>query len=109
MKYIITENQLERLKEDNIYLPMLRRRMQDLPKYIKSSYQWLNPKSFDNFNKFIERVIFSTTRDFVDDFGANDYDIRLEIRKNLQPFIWEIIKSDYLDEIKKYYDKEMSK
>lgn len=106
MKYIITENQLKKLKGGNTYPPMLRRRINELPKYIISAYRWLNPKAFDSFNEFIERVVFSTTRDFVDDFGTYDYETRLEIRDNLEPFIFEIVQSGYLDEIKNYYDKE---
>ena len=94
------------LREESKIPPlMLRRRMNEIPKYIRAAYEWLNVKAFDSFNEFIERVIFSTTRDFVSDYGTNDYDKNLKIRDELTPYISEIIYDGYLDEIKDYYHK----
>ena len=61
MKYIITESQLKNLR--------IRRNIPtELRKYITSSFEWLNPKAFNNFDEFLERVIFSATRDYVGAF-----------------------------------------
>ena len=97
------------LREETEMPPMLRRRLNEIPKYIRSAYKWLNAKAFGSFNEFIKRVIFSTTRDFVGEYGTNDYYKNLEIIDELTPYISKIIYDDYLDEIKKYFHKEISK
>ena len=97
------------LREESKIPQQVRRRIGELPKYLRGTYRWLNVKSFDSFDEFVERVIFSTTRDFVADFGVNNYESNLEIRDNLIPFISKIIYDNYLDEIKDYYDKEKLK
>ena len=95
------------LREETKIPSTLRRRMKELPKYMRGTYRFLNVNSFNNFDDFVERVIFSTTRDLVSDFGSNDYETNLEIRDELIPHISNIIYNDYLDEIKDYYDKEL--
>jgi hypothetical protein len=97
------------LREETEIPASLRRRTNQIPKYARSTYRWLNPKSFNSFNEFIERVIFSTTRDFVGDYGTGNYEKNLEIIDELTPIISKIIYDDYLDEIKDYYDKELSR
>ena len=94
------------LKEETEIPSSLKRRSHQLPNYIRSVYKWLDAKSFGSFDEFVERVIFSTIRDFVGDFGTNNYEENLKIREELIPHISKIIYNDYLDEIKNYYDKE---
>jgi len=82
------------------------RRLNDLDKYIKSSYTWLNPKAFENFEEFFERVVFSTTRDFVGDVLLDDnftYEEIVEIRKEIEVYINKIIVDNYLLELEAYY------
>lgn len=95
MKYIITENQLITLE--------LRRNLNELPKYISSSYQWLNPKAFDNFDEFLDRVIFSATRDYVGEFighNTEKYDV---IKSKFQFYVRELVMKEYYDKILYYF------
>jgi hypothetical protein len=82
------------------------RRLNDLDKYIKSSYTWLNPKAFENFEEFFERVVFSTTRDFVGDVLLDDnftYEEIVKIREEVEVYINKIIVDNYLLELEAYY------
>jgi len=82
------------------------RRLNDLDKYIKSSYTWLNPKAFENFEEFFERVVFSTTRDFVADALLEDdltYEEIVKIREEVEVYINKIIVDNYLLELEAYY------
>lgn len=97
MKYIITENQLLRLR--------LKRNIDKLPKYIRSVYRWLNPGAFENFEEFLHRVIFSTTRDFVAEFKDKNEDFYI-LMAETEPIIRDIIMSEYYDEILNYFDND---
>jgi hypothetical protein len=84
------------------------RRLNTLDKYVKSSYTWLNPGAFKNFEEFVDRVVFSTTRDFVGDALLEDddnlnYDELLKIREEIKDYINKKIIDDYLLEIEMYY------
>lgn len=94
MRYIITETQYKNLK--------LRRNLDFLPKFISSTYKWLNPKAFNDFEEFLDRVIFSTTRDFVGDFIENpdEYDVLIN---KIEPTVREMVMGQYYDEILNYY------
>ena len=83
-----------------------KRRMHELPKFIRATKNWLNAKTFDSFGEFIERVIFATTRDFSAEFGIEDYDQLEEFRNKIGAVIRNYILDNYMDEIKEYYMKE---
>jgi hypothetical protein len=85
--------------------PQIRRRMDLLDKLIKSSYEWLLPSTFNNFDEFLDRVVFSTTRDFSNELGLEDYEEILKVRDESEEFIKNIIIDNYVDEIKEYFDK----
>lgn len=95
MKIIITEEQFVSLG--------LRRNLVKLPKFIRSTYNWLNPSSFSTFEEFLERVIFSTTRDFVAQF-SDESDDYLALIVKFEPMIADIIKNEFHDEILKYFN-----
>ena len=98
VKIIITEKQLGNLR--------LRRNIQtELPKYITSTVEWLNPKAFGNFDEFLERVIFSASRDYTSAFMENlenteDYYSTWE---SMKPIVRDIVINQYFDEIHHYY------
>jgi len=97
MKIIITERQLKNLR--------VRRNIIDkLPKYVTSTFNWLNPKAFNNFDEFLERVIFSTTRDYVGDFidGPEEFD---DSKNMIEPTVRDMVMSQYYDEILNYYNE----
>lgn len=100
MKIIITEKQLKNLR--------VRRNITDeLPKYITSAFEWLNPKAFNNFDEFLERVIFSATRDYVGAFidGPEEYD---NFKDMMEPTVRDMVMSRYFDEILNYYNSHFS-
>lgn len=84
----------------------IRRRIGSLPSYIKSSYAWLNPKAFVSFDEFIERVIFSTTRDFVADLAVRPYEEQLDIRDKVYPLVRKMVEDEFMDEIRGYFISE---
>lgn len=71
---------------------LVKRRMHLLDEYIEHAYDWLSPRRFDNFDDFLERVVFSATRDFIADEIGGEYDNQLDIREKLEPQVLEYIK-----------------
>ena len=71
---------------------LVKRRMHLLDEYIELAYDWLSPRSFDNFEHFLKRVVFSATRDFIADEVGGEYDSQLDIREKLEPQVLEYIK-----------------
>lgn len=101
MKIIITEKQHGNLR--------LRRNIdEELPKYITSAFKWLNPKAFGNFDEFLERVIFSASRDYTLEFlgdieNTEDY---YSTWDSMKPLVREIVMNQYLDEVLHYYNSK---
>jgi hypothetical protein len=108
------QENIHRIKEmmgfvnDNVP-PQIRRRMDLLDKLIKSSYEWLLPSRFNNFDEFLDRVVFSTVRDFSNELGLEDYEEIIKVRDESEEFIKNIIIDNYIDEIKEYFDKNRFK
>ena len=98
-RYLLNMN--SRLLEGDISI-FLKRRYHTLADYIRSSYNWLDPVRFKNFDEFIDRVIFSTVRDFTSNEGG-DYDNVLKLRDEIGNEIKNIIMDEYFDEILQYY------
>lgn len=73
-------------------LDFIKRRMDTLIDYIEASYDWLSPRRFSNFDEFLDRVVFSATRDFLADEMKGEYEDQLEVREDLEPIILEFIK-----------------
>jgi len=100
---------IQRIKEvmgiNESALSSIKRRLGELPRHVRSTYNWLNPKAFYDFDEFIDRVIFSTTRDFVSELGIDDYEEQTNTRDEVTPFIRQYIMDNHLDEIRDEYDK----
>lgn len=94
MKIIITESQFVNLE--------LRRNLNRLPQYIRSTYNWLNPKAFKDFDEFLERVIFSASRDYTSEFIVNKDDY-YTMWESLKPIVRDIVMNQFYDEIYEYY------
>jgi hypothetical protein len=108
----IIEQRIRRiLREETKIPPSLMRRLNDIfPLFIKSTYKWLNPKSFQNFEEFINRVIFSANRDFVSEYGKHsDVDSYDNLCQSFKKIAKDFIMEYYYDEIYNYYKKEISK
>jgi len=102
MKYIITESQSKNLR--------LRRNIQtELPRYIMATYDWLNPKAFGNFEEFLERVIFSASRDFTSEYMGDiqNTDEYYSLWESMKPIVRDIIMNEYHDEILNYYNSNL--
>lgn len=84
---------------------LFKRRFHVLSKFVTSAYNWLNPNAFDTFEDFLNRVVFSTTRDFVGAFGVNSHEQELKVREELEEYVKQYILDNHLDEIEKYYYK----
>jgi hypothetical protein len=100
----LQENIRRILREEVNESTVVRRRLDELPKHIKSSYKWLDPKRFGNFDEFLNRVIFQTVRDFSSELGIQDYERLLEVREEIKPFVTQYINDNYLEDIKYYFD-----
>ncbi len=82
----------------------VKRRMDALLDYIEASYDWLSPRRFNNFDDFLERVIFSATRDFVADEIGGKHEEQLKISEELEPMIMDLVKNHSIyDEIYDHY------
>jgi hypothetical protein len=105
----IRKNIKEAIKEvvnENEESIQIKRRLHELPKYIREAYYWLDPRRFFDFDEFIQRVIFSTVRDFTNqEMEEKDYDKILELREKLKPMIEKFIMKEFRDEIYEYYVK----
>ena len=97
MRIIITENQLGNLR-------LRRHIIEELPKYITSTFEWLNPRAFSSFDEFLERVIFSASRDYVGAYVSDSEDY-YSTWDSLKPIVRDIVMNDYYDEILNYYNK----
>jgi hypothetical protein len=101
--YWYRNNSTSRIDESNEML-LIKRRMSALLEYIEHSYDWLSPRRFNNFDDFLQRVVFSAARDFVHDEIGGEYDKQLDIREKLEPQILEFIKKHPIhDEIYYHY------
>lgn len=97
MKIILTEKQFRNLRvKRNIF--------DELPKYITSSFEWLNPKAFSNFDEFLERVIFSATRDYVGAYVENPEDYE-KLKSMVEDIVRDMVMNRYYDEILSYFNK----
>jgi len=101
MKYIITESQLSKLH--------VRRRLDNLGKYVTSTYTWLNPSAYDDYDDFFRSVVFSSVSDFLAEEMDLDYDTYNKIRDESLSFIGDIIRQEYGDRIREYYNKEIKR
>lgn len=99
-KEINTEQRMNESRE----LLLVKRRMDALLDYVEVSYDFLSPSRFKNFDDFLERVIFSATRDFVTDKIGGEHEEQLKIREELEPMIMELVKKHPIyDEIYDHY------
>ena len=100
MKYIITESQLSNL--------FVRRRVNNLGQYVTSTYTWLNPSAYDDYDDFFRSVVFRSLSDFLAEEVDLEYDTYNKIRDESLSYIGDIINQEYGDRIREYYDKVMS-
>lgn len=100
----IRESIRKSLREHREFLK-IRRNLNKLPNYVRSTYKWLEPKRFNSFDEFINRVIFSATRDFVADFREPQWSVEDYYKasdKMLEP-ITDIVMRELYQEIHDYY------
>jgi len=93
-----------RIDESNELLT-LKRREEALVKHIINSYDWLSPRRFKDFDDFLDRVVFSATRDFIADEIEGEYENKWRFRDKFGPIILDYIKKNQglYDEIYDHY------
>jgi hypothetical protein len=104
---------IERIKEvmgiiNESYLTRLKRRLSFFPDYVYLSYVWLNPKAFEDFDEFLDRVVFNTTIDLITneyEFTRNDINQINAIQTEIEPYVREYILKNHIDEIRDYYNR----
>jgi hypothetical protein len=97
-----------RIDEANHTLP-IKRRLNRIIKYIRSQYSNLAASRFDNFNQFLSRVAFDTTRDLAMDlFDSEDFDDMSKMMDDFEPKMLNYIKTnkEIYDEIHNYFFSE---
>ena len=87
------------------------RRREELGNYIRATYKWLDPSTFENLESFLGRVLFTTLRDFTADMGVYELynDEMSEFRYYMKKTVKQIMVNEYYDEILEYYNKEVGK
>ena len=98
-----------KISESQFFNMFLRRRLNRFEKYVRSTYKWLDAIGFDNYDDFFTRVVFSSVRDFLSEEGNLDYDTFLKLIDQVLPFMERYVEKEYGHEIRKYFDKEISK
>jgi hypothetical protein len=96
-----------RIDEAN-YMTTIKRRLDRIMKYIRS-YNDLAASRFDNFDHFLRRVAFNTTREIAMDlFDSKDFDDMSKMMDDFEPKVLNYIKTnkEIYDEIHDYFFRE---
>ena len=102
------KNSDTRIDEANHTLP-IKRRLGRIIKYIRSQYSNLAASRFDNFDHFLRRLAFDTTRDIAMDlFDSEDFDDMSKMMDDFEPKMLNYIKTnkEMYDEIHNYFFSE---
>jgi hypothetical protein len=97
-----------RIDESNYAVP-IKRRLGRIIKYIRSQYSNLAADRFDNFDQFLRRLAFDTTRDIaIDLFDSEDFDDMSKMMDDFEPKMLNYIKTnkEMYDEIHNYFFSE---
>ena len=97
-----------RIDEANHTLP-IKRRLGRIIKYIRSQYSNLAASRFDNFDQFLRRLAFDTTRDIAMNlFDSEDFDDMSKMMDDFEPKMLNYIKTnkEMYDEIHNYFFSE---
>jgi len=97
-----------RIDESNYAVP-IKRRLGRIIKYIRSQYSNLAASRFDNFDQFLRRLAFDTTRDIAMDlFDSENFDDMSKMMDDFEPKMLNYIKTnkEMYDEIHNYFFSE---
>jgi hypothetical protein len=104
------QEDISRIKEvmginESNELLTLKRREEALVTHIINSYDWLSPSKFKDFDDFLDRVVFTATRDFIGNEIEGEYENNWKLRDKFEPIILDYIKKnqDLYDEIYDHY------
>ena len=102
------KNISSRIDEANHTLP-IKRRLGRIIKYIRSQYSNLAADRFDNFDHFLRRLAFDTTRDIAMDlFDSENFDDMSKMMDDFEPKMLNYLKTnkEIYDEIHDYFFSE---
>jgi hypothetical protein len=92
--------QLDSRVDESKEMVPLKRRHEALLTHILSTYDWLAPNRFKDFDDYLNRVVFSATRDFIAFEIGGDYETNWKLRDKFEPMV-----VDYIKRNKELYDK----
>ena len=108
MKVYWYRHQSSRIDESDYALP-IKRRLGRLIKHIRSEYSDLAASRFKNFDEFLTRVAFDTTRAIAMNlFDSEDFDDMAKMMDDFEPKVLNYIKTnkEMYDEIHNYFFSE---
>jgi hypothetical protein len=91
------------VSESEIPVYVRRRLFNDLPNFIRDTYEWLAPWSFNSYEEYISRVIFNVVREISNSSGEENYEEIMKMREKLEPVISKYIVDNFSNEIEEYY------
>jgi hypothetical protein len=97
-----TNNDLVTESVISVYLK--RRLFEMLPNFIRNTYEWLAPWSFNSYDEYVERIIFNVVREISLSSGEENYEEILKMRETLTPIITKYIEDNFSEEIEEYYN-----
>ena len=98
MKIVISENQLSNF--------FVRRRINNLHNNVVEEYLWLDPKRYDNYDRYFGKVVVGAVTNFLfHELNSETVDDLVSIRDAALPIMKEFIAQNYGDEIRAHYDK----
>jgi hypothetical protein len=100
--------QLDSRVDESKEMVPLKRRHEALLTHILSTYDWLAPNRFKDFDDYLNRVVFSATRDFIAFEIGGDYETNWKLRDKFEPIVMDYIKrnKELYDKIYNYYISE---
>jgi len=101
-----TNNDLVSESEVPVYLR--RRLLEMLPNFIRNTYEWLAPWSFNSYEEYMSKVIFNVVREISSSLGDATYEEMMKIREKIEPMITNYIVDNFSDEIEEYYSDNLT-
>ena len=101
-----TNNDLVSESEVPVYIR--RRLLEELPNFIRNTYEWLAPWTFNSYEEYMSKIIFNVVREISSSLGDATYEEMMKIREKIEPMITNYIVDNFSDEIEEYYSDNLT-
>ena len=101
-----TNNDLVTESEVPVYIR--RRLLEELPNFIRNTYEWLAPWTFNSYEEYMSKIIFNVVREISSSLGDATYEEMMKIREKIEPMITNYIVDNFSDEIEEYYSDNLT-